>query len=601
MEQLRKVWNLLDARARTQIAGLAAIMLFASLLEAASVGLFIPLLQAILDANSLPEKPWIGDLYALSGATTPAAFTVWLAVGLLAFFFGKNVFLFGVVLVQNRFILYSQARYASELLHRYYRRPYPFHLHRNSAVLTRNVIEALPSVFVKEVLPALNIGLDILLALATLAVLLLIDPWITITVLVVTAALILGFYVAMRRVVGQWGRRALEQSARMLQWISQGLGAIKEIKVLGRENYFAERFAAEAAVHARLHWLDSSFAQLPRFVSETVVVSMVCLVLFLAFRRGLSGLEIATILGVFGVVAIRLMPCANRIIANLSVMRSASAALDLVYEDYISPDLSLSGTGLSGRPPFQAELRLEGVTYRYSDTPHPSLHDVSMTVKRGEAIGIIGPSGAGKTTLVDLLLGLIEPAGGRILIDGADARNVREAWQRQIGYVPQDIYLCDDTLKSNVAFGVPANQIDEARVMTVLRMAQLEALVEALPAGLDTNMGERGARLSGGQKQRVGIARALYRDPDVLVLDEATSALDTEAALGITDVVSNLAGRKTLIVIAHRLSTVRRCDRLVLLRDGRISAEGSFSDLAAEDPGFKRLVGGLTAADAVLE
>jgi ATP-binding cassette, subfamily B, bacterial PglK len=376
----------------------------------------------------------------------------------------------------------------------------------------------------------------------------------------------------------------------LLKVINQGLGAIKEVKVLNRENYFLEQYHQMRERQSKLLCFYETFQNIPKLSLEALFTILLCGIVVLVTIEGRDRSTTIPLLGLFGYVGFRLLPSLAGITAKLQRLSFGSAAVNHVYEDYVrlakgSPPPTPAAAAL----PFAREIRVDDVSYSYPAADRPALNHVSITVPYGSSLGIVGPSGSGKSTLIDILMGLLTPDSGRILADGVDTSTSVRAWQRNIGYVPQSPYLLDDTLRRNIAFGLPDSEVDEAAVVETVRMAQLNDLVAGLPKGLDTETGERGIRLSVGQRQRVVIARALYRRPAVLVFDEATSALDNLTEREITAAIDALAREKTIIIVAHRMTTVRNCDRIVFLVDGKIADVGTYDELLARNPDFSRL------------
>jgi ATP-binding cassette subfamily C protein len=371
---------------------------------------------------------------------------------------------------------------------------------------------------------------------------------------------------------------------------------VKEVKLTGRERFFLAQFDDRVARATRLRARYISVAAALRMGVETVFVcGLLAVSLLLTLRTGAAALPL---LGLFAYAGFRVIPSANRIMLHIGTLRYSRAWIHELRADLTALPASAPAAGAGGGVEpirFTRSLAFERVAYAYAGGGEAVLSGVELTIARGESIGIVGPSGAGKSTLVDLLLGLLEPTAGRITVDGRNITSALASWQRHIGYVAQEPFLLDDTLRRNVAFGIADAEVDDRRVTAAIELARLGDLVGGLREGLDTRLGERGTRLSGGQRQRVAIARALYHDPEVLVFDEATSALDSTTERELIDSLEALRGVKTLVVIAHRLSTVRRCDRLALLRDGRVAAVGPYDELLERDAGFRAMAG--TAAD----
>jgi ABC-type multidrug transport system fused ATPase/permease subunit len=363
----------------------------------------------------------------------------------------------------------------------------------------------------------------------------------------------------------------------LIQHLQQGLGGVKDVKILGREDYFISEYSTQLVGNAAVVRRFSVSQLLPRTGLEILTIAGLAVLVSTMVVSGEDLNNVLPVLGLFGAAAFRLVPAVSRMV---SMMQSITVNLPVVTE--LFHDLALRTSNTPKRQDhdgFAHEVEVNDLIFKYETAPTNALSNVSLRVKRGEAVGLVGPSGSGKSTLVDVLLGLLAPASGAILVDGINVQDRVRWWQDQIGYVPQSIFLTDDTLRRNVAFGLPKSEIDDAAVDAAIRAAQLEEFVKTLPLGLETVVGERGVRLSGGQRQRIGIARALYHNPDVLVLDEATSSLDTETEHGVMQAVQALQGDKTVIIVAHRLSTVEYCDRLYRLENSQIVDEGTFDEV----------------------
>ena len=377
--------------------------------------------------------------------------------------------------------------------------------------------------------------------------------------------------------IRRWGEAQNFHKGMILQHLQQGFGGVKDVKVLGRENHFVNQYAEHLNGLAVVSRRFSVAQALPRSGLEILTIMGLAVLVVTMVGSGRELTAILPVLGLFAAAAFRLLPAVNRVINNLQLIKLNRPMADDLYRDFILP--SLVSPARSDRPGFSDKIEVRDVSFTYQSAPSPALTGVSLHVCRGEAVGLVGPSGSGKSTLVDVVLGLLTPDSGAVLVDNKDIRLNLRGWHDQIGYVPQSIFLTDDTFRRNVAFGLPKDEIDDEAVRVAIRSAQLEDFVSTLPAGLDTVVGERGVRLSGGQRQRIGIARALYHNPAVLVLDEATSSLDTETEHGVMQAVRALQGDKTVIIVAHRLSTVEYCDRLYRLEDARIVDQGSFRDV----------------------
>jgi ATP-binding cassette, subfamily B, bacterial PglK len=399
----------------------------------------------------------------------------------------------------------------------------------------------------------------------------------------------------LRRLAQRAGAERHQVERELLQTLQQTFAALKEIKALGREDFFDRAYADQQRRLLSLGFVGVTLQALPPLVIETVFVWGALLVVALLTVSGRVEADGLPLLGLFAYAGFRLIPMANRITWRMNEIRGSAAPVAALDDDcrLLAAGVETEEDGDQEALSLQAAIALERVSYTYPGSAAPALDDVSLTIWRGESIGFVGPTGAGKSTLVDLLVGLLLPSAGRLRIDGVELTAPRgRRWRRRVGYVPQSIVLIDDSLRRNIALGVAERDVDAARLAQAVRIAQLDALVASLPAGLETPLGERGVRLSGGERQRVGIARALYHDPDVLLLDEATAALDhpTETALG--DAIRTLHGDRTVLVVAHRLSTVRACDRIALVVGGRLADCGTFDELLARSAAFRQLAAG---------
>jgi ATP-binding cassette subfamily C protein len=593
--RLVRLLHIIDRRTKIGLAGMFGLMLISALLETVGVGVVLPLFQLLVAPAGAVQLPVIG---AYIGGVQPEEYRSLLPVicfAALTVFVLKSTVSAVVVFTQNRFVLNAQAAFARDLLRTYLERPYVFHLQRNSAQLIRNVQILSVRLFVKGLLPLLQIGLEVIVAVGILALLLAIHPAATITIAILMAVTGGVFYWLVQSRLRNWGEQTIRYDGEILRWIQQALGSVKATKLAGKQEFFADAVARHSFARARaMTWLNTA-PHLPRLFIEVVAVTGLVAVVLASLAAGNEDVQsLLPLFAVFGAAAARLVPVFTKVISNLSLLRENAATIDILWEDlHGRPPLARLPTrpALREAPAFSREFRLERVTFRYPDRPNPALDQIDLSIRPGDSVALVGRSGAGKTTLVDVVLGILEPSEGRLLVDGVDLRAHLEAWQHRIGYVPQDVYLLDDTLRRNVALGVDAGQIDSARIAQAVKLAGLETVVAGLPRGLDTMVGERGTWLSGGQKQRVGIARALYQSPDILVMDEATSALDAETEREIGAALVGFQNVLTTIVIAHRLTTVRQCRRVVLLDSGRIAAQGTFEELMTSNPDFQRLAG----------
>ena len=570
-----QTWQILNKTQRRQAVFLLFLMIVGMGMETLSIGLIVPVMTLLAQApsgNGLER--YIGSLTV---DASPSQFVL-VGIAVLAIvYMAKTAFLAYQSWSQSKFIFDVQAELSERLLRIYLGQPYVFHLERNSAQLLRNITAEVAQYGINAVSPLLSLIAEVLVLLGLATLLLYIEPigaMVVISVLGVAGAL---FFIVIRSRATAWGSQRQIHEGLRIQHLQQSLGAAKEVLLLGCAEEFLKRYSYSGRLSAKVGHFQHALQLLPRLWLELLGVLGLCGLVLVMVLQGKALQSIVPTLAVFATSAFRLIPSVNRVLGALQSLRYAGPAVSLLLhelklqspvEKLVSQPVSKVGESRGGK--FNSEFSLDHVRYAYPGSNQESLVDVSLSVKKGETVGIMGPSGAGKSTLVDIIIGLLLPTYGSLRIDGDDMRNHIQTWQSRIGYVPQSIYLTDDTLRANVAFGVPTEAIDEDRVRAALRSAQLEEFATSLPLGYETIVGERGVKLSGGQRQRIGIARALYNNPDVVVLDEATSALDTATEAELMKAVSILKGLKTIVIVAHRFATVQDCDRIYCIDKGKI-------------------------------
>jgi ABC-type multidrug transport system fused ATPase/permease subunit len=493
----------------------------------------------------------------------------------------------------STFSLTEEATMVHRVMSAYLRAPYTLHLQRNSAEMVRTLTQSFMQIFRVGLIQSLNAIGESFSVLLVGGILLVADPVLAIAVGIYFVIVTLVYQRIAHRSIGKASRLIHERQATDYRTIQQSLVAVKEIKVRNAEDHFSDEVHDVRASLVPAYRTMSLITIIPRYVLELAMVGAAALIAVLAFQTKPTTAAATATIGVFVAGGFRMLAPLNKVIFGVSQAKAALPSLEQVCSDLAASESS-PGHGDDDEVALpdgslRPRLALRNLSFGY--TPGvPVLRDIDLDIHPGEAIGLVGSSGAGKSTLVDVVLGLLEPDAGDILVDGWPLSAVRHQWQRSVGYVPQTIALFDDTVRANVALGVDADDVDDDELWHALTLAQLDDVVRALPQGLDNVIGEAGVQLSGGQRQRIGVARALYADPQVLIFDEATSALDSETEFKLTEVLDSLRGRLTTITIAHRLSTVRRCDRLLYLDDGVIEAEGTFEELNDAIPGFTRMV-----------
>ena len=594
MIPIRQALDLLDARTRRRLPLLLASFGLVAVFEAASIGLVFPLMLAVVDPAAVNEAPGFGWIRDVFGDADQGRLILVLGLAMGALFVAKNVLAALLIRWQFWVLFAAEAEAGTRLYLRYLTVPWHVIAGRNSSELIRNASTSLSHAFLSILIPALTVAAEVMLALAVLVVLMLVDPIVAVVGFSLSVAAGTMYYLTVHKTLERVGQAFQQANFGLLNQLKQGIGAGREIRVLGRTDEFVRKMRETRDVYAGAQARRGFLNQMPRYYLETTLVVAVLVTIGVMIALRGTG-TVAPTLALFALAALRLLNSASRILASLQQTRVGLAPLRAVHQDLCSAPADRAAgdrkpaVGGTAVPEDKSGIVLSGVSFRY-DSDRPAVTDISLRIPWGKSLGVVGPSGSGKSTLIDLILGLLPPQEGRVEVDGGDLSEIGQEWRNRVGYVPQAIYLTDDTLRRNVALGLADHEIDDGALQRALGQANLSEFVAGLPKGMDTPIGELGTFLSGGQRQRIGIARALYHDPEVLVLDEATSALDNETESIVLGAVEALSGEKTVIVVAHRLSTVRRCDRLVVLGDGRLVDSGPFDDLASRSDRFARLV-----------
>ena len=567
---LKKLNVLLNKKQKAQMAGIVCLMLVSGLLESLGVGLIVPMMQVVMDPESIRGDGFVSRFFRAFHFADARQMAFFFMIALIAVFVVKNVFLFIVNKVQLRFIYTNQFATSRRVMIGFMKRPYEYYLNANTSVIQRSITSDIN--FMYALILNLLMLLSEIIVFVSLVILLLINDFamtVTIASVLLVTLLVIRFYI--KPVMVKAGKDNQDYYSDLFKKIDSAVEGIKDIKIMGKEDYFINDYADCGYGYVRAVQRYTLFSATPRLVIETVAIaSMVGYMLFV-LSKGTDIKDLMPQLTVMAAAAARLLPSANRVSSYLTsiafyepVFMSVSDNLqeEIHDESIVYEEGFYRARRHIEKLPVTKEIAMKGITYHYPGSEVRVLQDADMTIPVGKSVGIVGPSGAGKTTLVDILLGLLKPEKGEILADGVNVMENYQGWLKNIGYIPQMIFMLDSTIRKNVAFGVPDDEIDEDKLWAALKEAQLDTFVKGLPDGLDTTIGERGIRLSGGQRQRIGIARALYDDPEVMVLDEATSALDNETEAAIMESINRLHGKKTLIIIAHRLQTIEKCDRV---------------------------------------
>ncbi len=566
---------------------LVVLFFVTSLMEMIGIGLVGPFIAIATNLSFIRQNGRLNWLYEQFNFSSEQQFLIVLGTIVIVIFYIKSFLTFSIQKRIFEFGFHQRSELCTRLLHAYTTAPYTFHLTQNSAALMQNIMNETESFSYKVLMPLLFASSN---SVVILAIVLLLVKTNVLAMVVIVAMMLLSFTLlqTFKDKFAFWGKERSESYENMIQIINHSLGGLKESRVLGCSTYFEKQARFEMDRHATSGAAYMAFSNLPRYTIEAFLITfLVCFTFIFILFNHESGESLNSMLGIFAMASIRLLPALGNVVNSLGDIRYASHSLNKLYYDlkhleelHKSDELNTAKTASGlGNLPFKHQIALDQIQYSYPTTSEAALNKVSLEIRKGESIGLIGRSGAGKTTLVDVILGLLKPQQGDIKVDGISVYDDLNAWQSLLGYVPQTIFLTDDTLERNIAFGIPNHLIDQKKLQKAIRAAQLTELVEQLPDGLQTQIGERGVRLSGGQRQRIGIARVLYYDRPIIVLDEATAALDNETESLISDAVEALSGQKTLIIIAHRLTTLEHCDRIYAMERGEIAKVGSYEEV----------------------
>ncbi len=577
---LQKIAYLFDRKQLWQLAGLAFLILIGGILESLGVSMMLPVAQAVMAPEKLMENELLSGIAARLGITSPREQILWMLGALIAVFVFKNCYLLFLTYVQNTFVTRNRNRMISRVMREFLNRPYEDYLGADIPTVFRLTDSDIPNAF-QLILVMIQMTTEIVVAVLLCIVLVRVSPLISIG----CGVLFLGMTLIITRVLkprlNAIGRRNQAIQSRIAKWRIQSIYGLKDVKVLHREEFFVRNYYESGAIGANVARNYAVLNNTPRLLIETVFIAvMLSFILVYILKDGDITVLMPQLMA-FAAAAVRVMPATNRINTYLSEIAYAQPCLDYLYENLTESmklDVNGSVTGLlrekkEENPPITLtdRISLDHICYTYPNTDKPIFTDAHMEVKRGQSVGIMGPSGAGKSTIVDILLGLLHVQEGTITCDGRNVFENYSSWLSGIGYIPQTIYLIDESIRDNIAFGIDADRIDDERIWEALAEAQLKQFVEELPEGLDTTIGDRGVRISGGQRQRLGIARALYHNPEILVFDEATSALDGETETAVMEAINSFHGKKTMIIIAHRLNTIEKCDVIYKVEGGKIT------------------------------
>lgn len=566
-----KIRAVFDKKQKWQLVGLGFMIFIGGILETLGVSGMIPVITAILDPQTLLEYinkyELLGKICSLFhiDAGRTGSITIALIIGLILIFVIKNIYILFLTYKQNTFITRTRNKMISRVMAEFLNRPYEQYLGADIPTVFRITDSDIPQTF-SLILAMLQLASEVVVSGLIFLVLLMQDVSLTLFILIIFGIMTLLILKVLKPRLNRIGAKNQAIQSRIAKWRIQAIYGLKDVKVLNREEFFVRNYFETGKVGANVARNYAVLNNTPRLLIETVFI--VAVLSYVAFYiSGNGNVEaMLTTLTTFAIAAMRVLPSVNRINTYITEIAYTQPSLDFVYQNLqqgMKTDAMLAerkANSQAEKLKLEDKIELSHISFHYPDTDKNIFRDAYMVVPKGKSVGIIGASGAGKSTIVDILLGLLHAQEGEITCDGVNIFKNYESWLAQIGYIPQSIYLIDESIRENIAFGIDTDQIDEARIWEVLKEAQLKDFVEELPEGLDTAIGDRGVRLSGGQRQRIGIARALYHNPEILVFDEATSALDNDTEAAVMEAVNSFHGKKTMIIIAHRLNTIEKCD-----------------------------------------
>jgi len=593
-DTIQKLRYILTRREKLQVGALLIAITAMAFSQAVGVASVMPFISLVMDPDLVFENRYLLWVYETFGFNSVNRFIIFAGFVMFAIIFISNGISAFATWLKLRFAWMNNHRLARRLLEKYLSMPYVYFLNQNSADLSKNVLGEIKHLTDSYLIPMLTIITKGMVAVFMLIMLFWVDPWISLAALVVLGGAYGGIFWRINQNLKQRGALRMQANKMRFKTVNEAFGGIKEIKVMNREAHFLQTFSKHSLKQARLQSWNAVIGQVPRFAMEAIAFGGIIIFVLIILLTREDARQVIPLAGLFAFAGYRLMPALQDLFKNFTQMQFNRAVLDRVYEDLMTG----SNPGAESLPakktlpeplPFEKEICLKDITFNYPGAGIPVIKDINLTIEYNTTVAFVGPTGAGKTTLVDIILGLLTPQEGSLLIDEVEVNESNLVnWQRNIGYVPQFIYLSDDTVTRNIAFGVPDKDIDQDMVRWAAEIANLDRFItEELPQGYDTLVGERGVRLSGGQRQRIGIARALYHDPDILVMDEATSALDSITETAVMDAIYTLMHTKTIIMIAHRISTVQPCDRIYIMEAGEIVDEGTHDELIERSERFR--------------
>lgn len=575
---VKNLFSLLDKKQKVKVTILLIMMIIGALFETIGVSLILPLVSVIVNPNIIQENKIMSSIYEMFHMRSENVFLIMIICALIFVYIFKNAFLFLMYYVQAKFVTNAQFEMSRKLLGNFLNRPYEYYLNASTGNIIRIIQGDVGNVFAL-LSNVLQFTTELFVFLCLVLLLMVLDPIMTLGIAIILGITMIFTKKVFQKNLSKAGVEIQTYSSLMNKWLLQSIEGIKDIKILKKEKHFAKQYENNGRCCIAAQRKNSVLSQAPRLLIETVsmcgMLGMVAILL--ATGRPIEGM--LTQISAFAMAAVRLMPCANRMNTYLNAISFLEPSLNTVCEDIKQDEIAMTplqeSTQEQRKPlaEIKDKVELKDIVYAYPNTEENLFAEANMTIPVGKSVAVIGSSGAGKTTIIDILLGLLKPKSGAVMADGENIESNYQAWLGKLGYIPQSIFMLDDTIKNNIAFGLQEKDIDEERVWQVLEDAQLAEHIRSLPKGIHTGIGEKGIRFSGGQRQRLGIARALYHNPEILVFDEATSALDNETEAAIMDSINKFQGEKTMVIIAHRLGTIKNCDLVYRVDNGKIELE----------------------------
>ena len=570
IEILNKIRVIYNKKQQIQFSFLFILIVISAFLELFGISLILPFINVVINPAIITTNKYFLYIYKILNIGNSTSFLIFLAIVLMVAYIFKNLYMLAVYYFQYKILYDAQKDISLKLIKFYINQPYAYHLNINTSEMVRIVTQDTTncSLFLANLFFFLT---EFIVLLFIISFLFFINKIVTITLLLLFLIIFFGIFKKLKPKIQIFSKYNQQYYSGMIKWIQQALGAIKDIKVLQKEQFFINKYYDSSVKFISAQKHVHFFEQIPRLLIESLVVSIILLVIIFLLFRGIDASTILVQMAVFAMAVFRLMPSMNRLQVALNVLMYYVPSINVVYRDLQNTKLIKYGEIEENKNiNFDKNIKINNISFKYQNTKNYIFENISFEIKKGSSIGFVGPTGVGKTTIIDIILGLLNPTEGNITVDEIDIHKNKKSWLSKIGYVPQFIYLTDDTIRNNILFYDDKN-IDKERLKIVIDQSQLKEFIDSLPNGLDTIVGERGIKLSGGQRQRIGIARALYKRPEILVLDEATSALDNETEKAVIQAIEYLYGKLTMLIIAHRLTTIEKCDIVYELKKSKLT------------------------------